>query len=112
MASATPGGMDSVKPRLRAGTRLAANQRLAEDLLEGEPLATAHEEPFARADLAQEIGVAETRRGRLEPLVLVDVDDHGGGPPVARHDHFLLAVVDAGHELRQSCPHPGGRPGS
>src|SRR5438128_6828551 len=82
ITSATSGGMASVSRRLPAATPSTNDQRFAEHLFEGKPFAAGCEVLIASADLGHEVGIAQNLQRRFQPVVFVDVEQHGSGSTV------------------------------
>src|SRR6266849_2829710 len=109
ITSATPGGMSRSSGRLAPATRSANGRGVAEDLFERKSFAARSVEFFALPNLPHQFGIAQDFERRFQALVFVDVEQHGGGPTVARDDDLFLALLDTGDQLRQPSFHLGNR---
>jgi hypothetical protein len=79
------------------------NERFAENRFEGLSLPPAGIETFALSDLLHQYRVAQYIQGIFQALLLVVIDQNGGGFAVAGDDDLLFPLPHSGDELGQTC---------
>ena len=83
--------------------------RLAEHLVEGQPLPPTGEVALAAPDLAHQVRIAEHSDGGFQALVLGEVDEDRRRTTLAGDDDLFLAFLHPGQERRKMRLHLGNR---